>query len=310
VGALCTPPACDPADVAAGRVAPQPVAGDRATRAPVDWRYNCKSSYPTYHGIVIPKCTSSGTVPPYVDNLRTAVGTSGSPGSSYSRWSTSYSCNPSGTIAVSGNWWVDCDNGGGFKIGTGTAVTFNDGNVVFDGDLSMTGGELNINTNNSNLALSSSCVPPLVVTPCVNEASRLAGFVYGRGTGSWNVTGGALTVRNSFVYLNGGYVKVAGSALPPSWVGPKEGPFRGLGLWAELSSSQFTLTGGANVRLGGTFFTPEANPFSLSGGGDWGQLNAQFVAFHLAVTGGGIASFSPDPNSAVSLPPPGGLLIR
>jgi len=25
-----------------------------------------------------------------------------------------------------------------------------------------------------------------------------------------------LTVRNSFVYLNGGYVKVAGSALPPS----------------------------------------------------------------------------------------------
>jgi hypothetical protein len=63
------------------------------------------------------------------------------------------------------------------------------------------------------------------------------------------------------------------------------------------------------VDLNGIFFTPEAAPMSLSGGGDWGQLHAQFISYHVAVSGGGILTMAPDPQS-VQLPPRERELIR
>jgi len=102
----CTGHACDPANVSAGALAPQPKSSDsRATRAPVDWKYNCKTGYPSYHGISIADCTDTATTSPYIDNLSTAIGTSGLP-SGYQRWTTTgHSCNvASGTTTVSGNW--------------------------------------------------------------------------------------------------------------------------------------------------------------------------------------------------------------
>src|SRR5581483_4228962 len=46
----CVDPACNSADVTAGRLSPQPVPeGERGTRGPVDWVYNCKSGYRAYH---------------------------------------------------------------------------------------------------------------------------------------------------------------------------------------------------------------------------------------------------------------------
>ena len=105
----CTAHACDSADVTGGRISPQPVPSrQRATRAPVDWRYNCKASYPTYHGLAISDCPDAATVSPYIDLLKSAIGTSGNPGS-YQRWTAAgNSCNAAGTIVVTGNWWVDC----------------------------------------------------------------------------------------------------------------------------------------------------------------------------------------------------------
>ena len=45
----CVIPACDPADVLSGRLAPTPIpVPRRATRAPVDHRWNCKTGYPAY----------------------------------------------------------------------------------------------------------------------------------------------------------------------------------------------------------------------------------------------------------------------
>ena len=39
---------CNPSGVTDGRLLPQPTpTGERSTRAAVDWRYNCKSSYPS-----------------------------------------------------------------------------------------------------------------------------------------------------------------------------------------------------------------------------------------------------------------------
>jgi hypothetical protein len=63
---------------------------------------------------------------------------------------------------------------------------------------------------------------------------------------------------------------------------------------AQLSS--FTITGGSGANLAGVFFTPEANPFKIAGGGNWGQQHAQFIAFQLTVTGGGVLSMAPDDN--------------
>ena len=303
----CSAPACDPGDVAGGRLVPQPVsAAERATRAPVDWRYNCKAGYPTFHGIAIANCAAA--TPPYIDNLKTAVGTSGNPSpASYQRWTSTYSCNPSGTITVTGNWWVDC-GGGGLSIGNGTTVTFAGGNVVFDRGLSMTGGALNLNTSNPAPTLSASCRPPSVITPCIGSSSAGAAFAYVR-SGDWSFTGGAvLTANHVAVYQASGNLKVTGNA-PPTWLAPTEGPFASLALWSE-KSSDFQMSGGAGVQLSGVFFTPEATPFKLTGGGNWGQLNAEFISFQLAVSGGGTLAITPDPFNFISLPPRAGVLIR
>ena len=303
---VCSPPACDPADVSGGRLAPQPVKlNERATRALIDWVYNCKSSYPDYRGIPIAPCPDAATRPAYVDLLRAAIGTSGSPGASFQRWTATYPCNPSGTIVAPGNWWVDCAT---FSVGNGTDVTFSGGNVVFDGGFNMTGGSLKINAANPTSILANMCVEPMVTTPCTNASSEGAAFAYVRA-GNWNVTGGVVDLEHTFLYLHSGYLKIAGGA-PPSLRAPVEGPFAGLGLWAELQSSQYQINGGAGVELAGAFFTPEASPFSLSGGGVWGQQNAQFISAQMAISGGAILSMAPDPTTGVQAPIRAGVLIR
>ncbi len=300
----CAPPACDSADVLAGRLTPSPTnQAARATRAPVDWRFNCRSSYPTYYSLAVEGCPTDA--PPYLDNLRTAVGASGQP-TGFQRWSSSQSCNPSGTVTVTGNWWVDCNNG--LSIGNGTTVTFAGGNVVMDKALNMTGGALNFNTANPTSELSASCLPPLVTTPCTTSSSAKAAWVYVR-SGEWKVTGGVLNVNRAAVIMEDGYIQVSGGA-PPTWLAPTEGPFSGLAYWSELSSNKFAMAGGAGVMLSGVFFTPNARPFSLTGGGTWGQQSAQFISFRLAVSGGGTATLVPDERLVGRVVEKPGLLIR
>ncbi len=314
--------ACDPVDVSSGRITPQPIpVTSRATCARVDDVYNCHNPYPgassTFHGITLIASCNSTTTPPYIDNLKAAVGTSGLPpvlpaglGTTYQRWRASFSCNPSGTVSVSGNWWVDCPSG--LSVGNGSDIEFKNGNVVFDNGFSMTGGALKFNTANTNAPLPPACVPPTVQTPCTGYASPLAAFVYLRD-GNINITGGVLTVNQALVYSATGYVKVNSS--PPSWVSPFEGPFSYLALWADMpstsnSTSKFSMAGGTGVQLTGIFFTPEAAPFTLSGGGTWGQQNAQFVSYQLQVTGGGNLAMAPDPVRSVKVPTLAGALIR
>ena len=302
---LCADPICDVADVAGGRLVPQPTGStERATRGPVDWRYNCKSSYPIYHGLAIAPCTD--TTPPYLDYLRTAVGTSGNPMSTaYQKWSTGHSCNPSGTVSVTGNWWVDCPSG--LSIGNGTTVSFLNGNVVMDNGLTMTGGVLNVNTGlRPGSTFPSACVAPNVTTPCLDASSENGSFVYSR-SGNWDITGGTINLKRTFVYQSSGYVKVASAT--PNWTEPLEGPFSQLALWSEKSSNKFQINGGAGVSLEGIFFTPEADALSLSGSGDWGQLHAQFISYRVAVSGGGVLKMSPD-KSMIALPPTNNALIR
>jgi hypothetical protein len=303
----CIDPACSPADVSGGRITPQPVpVGKRATRALVDWRYDCKSSYPNYHGIVIAGCTDAGTVPPYVTNLRTAIGASGQP-SGYSRWTSAYSCNPTGTITVpAGNWWIDCSS---LSLGTGTTLTFTGGNIVTDGGISMTGtSALVVNDANPTSALSASCQAPLVTTPCIASSSAAAALMYMRD-GDITMNGGSITFRHTSVIQQSGYLKLAGGANP-DWSAPSEGPFAALSLWSEQSSSQYQINGGAGMSLSGIFFTPEASPFSISGGSPVSQQHAQFISYQLAISGGGTLNLAPDPRAFIRIPPEQGDLIR
>ena len=295
----CVAPACDPADVAGGRLVPQPTGStERATRAPVDWRFNCKSSYPSYHGLSIESCSES--TPAYLDSLRSAIGTTGSPSSgAFQQWTASYSCNPSGTVTVPvGNWWIDCN--GGLSIGNGTTLTFLGGNIVMDKGLSMTGGALNVNSTANADSLPSPCG-----NPCLSSSEN-ASFIYMRD-GSWDITGGVLNLHRMTLFQQNGYVKV--SSATPTWTAPTEGPFAQLSLWSETSNNKFQINGGAGISLEGIFFTPEANPLSLSGGGDWGQLSAQFISYRVAVSGGGTLTMAPN-ESMISLPPNNNMLIR
>ncbi|MGH9034628.1 MAG: pilus assembly protein TadG-related protein [Acidimicrobiia bacterium] len=308
--ASCSGSSCDPSDVggALARVNPHPVqASERATRSPVDWQFNCKSTYPAYHTIAIDGCPN-GT-PAYIDNLASAVGNSTgvAPNASFLPWSPTYSCNPSGSITVAGNWWVNCPSN--FSIGTGTNVTFSGGNVVFDGNIKMTGGSLSLNTANLASALPSGCRPPTVTTLslCISSSSTNAAFLYMRN-GEMNITGGALNLQHVVVYQKAGAVKDTGGAAP-TWTPPAEGPFTGLSLWSE-KSDPFTINGGGGLQLAGVFFTPEASPFKVTGGGGVSQQSAQFISYRLDLSGGGSLYMAPDPTTAVPVPATSGVLIR
>jgi hypothetical protein len=97
---------------------------------------------------------------------------------------------------------------------------------------------------------------------------------------------------------------------------PTEGPFAGLAYWTDMPASasnaersSFTITGGSGANLTGVFFTPEASPFKLAGGGNWGQQHAQFISYQLTVTGGGVLTLAPD-DLSVKPPLMNGYLIR
>lgn len=294
--------ACDPSDVANLTIYPQPKRrGSRATRAPVDHVYNCKASYPDYHGIEIDSC--SGISQPHIDQLRAEVGTSGTP-AGFNLWTDFYGCNNPATppTGVDGNWHVDCAS---LKI-TSADVVFNGGNVIVDGGISLTGGSLSFNTSNPAASLPFGCQTTLI--GCVDDSSAAAAWVYMRD-GNLSLTGGALNLHRTVIYQHDGFFTVSGGS-PPVWTSPIEGPFAGLAAWSEKSSGKFKINGGASMVLEGTFFIPEAAPMSISGGSPVVPQMAQFVSYRLAVSGGASLNLSPNPVLAIALPADAPLLIR
>jgi Flp pilus assembly protein TadG len=306
---VCVTPACNPSDISSGFISPQPVAAlQRATRAPVDWQFNCKSTYPNYYGIAISGCTDGN--PAYVDNLKTAIGatTGVLPSATYKSYKgNGYNCNPSGTVTVpAGNWLVDCSP---LKLNGSAILTFAGGNVVFDGGVSMSGSaQLKFNTSNPTSTLPANCIPPTVTIPCLDNSSSKAAFVWFR-SGDISITGGTLTALGVTIFDNYGYLK--SSANPPTWSAPTEGPFAGLAYWSDYTSgsSQYQVNGGSGANLTGIFFAPYATPFTLAGGGNWGQQAAQFISYQLVVTGNSILSITPN-QQAVKIVPPVTTLIR
>ena len=303
------------------------------------------TAYPKYHSVVtIGDCPipTDRTTPPYIDQLRAYVtDTSGYVPAGFQKWTTSTlvtidgviplpiggsRCNPNGVvIALPANYVVDCP--GGFKAsGSGQnagQVWIQGGNVVFDGPVSISGnGYLTVNglldgsmpPSPSNLtgACAGSFDPTTgdVITPpvlCPTYSSAHAAYVYMR-SGDLSMNGGNLALNNTVLYQSSGALKITAGA-PPRWFAPTEGAFNKLALWSEQSAS-YTLNGGGNLQLQGVFFAPEADAFNLTGNGNFPSLHAQFIAYHLNVSGGGVLTLVPDPTVNIKAPDVGGTLIR
>lgn len=297
----------------------------RSTRGPVDWAYNCKIGYPAFadltntQQVTVEDCANYPQRPPYIDNLVTAVGTTQGtvPDASYRRWNADagYKCNNPSTVSVTGNWLVDCPGG----LSVSNAIEFQNGNVIFDGGLSISGsGAVKVNTNNPKAHLDSGCVPPAVVTPCIgaNSAAATGAVMFFRSGGNVSVSGGGQLVLNDTMLYQvpdathgNGYVSASGNTSPV-WTAPTEGPFAGLSLWSEAQSGNYSLGGSGSLNVTGIFFAPRAAYFTITGNAPLSQVQAQFIAYDLKVSGGGSLVMLPPAAHAVTIRAPEFTLIR
>jgi hypothetical protein len=316
--------ACDESEITAGKLLPRPThVPRRATRAPVDWRWNCKTGYPDYTvpsgpGLEIPDCAWATTPAPnetnprapYIDLLRQSVGaTSATISDPPTGWNvypgSGQSCNVSGHVQLAaGNWFVNCNT---LSVSGGNSITFLGGNVVTRGGISTTGdGTVRFNHANPTTALPSLCIPLIGQSLC-HDSSTNAAWVYMR-SGNLDFSG-SLFAKGTMIYQHNGYIKLSGQA-DLDWTAPTEGPFAGLAAWSELASSQYAVGGGGNVRMAGAFFTPYANAMDVGGSGTWDVQNAQYISRRINFVGGATLRMAPDPVTALTLPPREGFLIR
>jgi hypothetical protein len=295
---------------------PKPVAGNEITRSPVDYRFNCLASYPS--GVGAPRWSpnhddsvsniggcSGGDGEPYVQRLHlrfqsmtasdvatnddwVVIGDDATPG-------MPTNCNgmesPAGGFGPhlfdedddknGKNWFVNCPgvNNNGFRP---NSVTFeNVENIVTQGRISLQSSDLTINGNS-------------------DSGSTLylkAGSLHGNAQAE-------IDFDNTFVYVESGPVNVAGGA-DIRWHTLRDGNcadpavpnaacFGPLALWTN-AYDEHNLGGNGLLDISGTFFTPNASPFKLHGGGAQSLDAAQFFAGTFLATGGGDLNMVTDP---------------
>jgi hypothetical protein len=264
----------------------------RITRSALDHRYNCKAVYPDYPldlgnpglgGIPISPCLDAPA--PHIENLVAArggpVGTS--PTGSFQRWTTLYPCQVDDTtwgpasIAVAGDWWVDCP--GGLIIGNSKTVVFSAGNVVLDGDIDLRAfGILRVNP-----------------APTDDHVIFIRNGDLKKGAQT------SIFLQQTMVFLQNGRIDIGAGAGGLTWIAPLNGDFEDLALWSE-APLQHQIGGQAGNTLTGTFFTPFADPFSLTGQSGQFQTDAQFVTRRLEVKGQGEVKMHPDPDRSTLIP--------
>ncbi len=79
-----------------------------------------------------------------------------------------------------------------------------------------------------------------------------------------------------------------------------------LALWSETSGqggSSWSVGGSGGLYLGGVFVTPNADPFSINGGGSIDIVDAQFVSRKLVATGTGYLRMAPQSQNSLKIPP-------
>ena len=283
------------------RLYPQPQAiSERVTRAPLDWRYNCKTGYPDYPldlsdptlgGIPIMDCPNIATDGPYIDQHVAAYGTGQILPGSFQSWSgAGYTCNVGANIGpLTGDWHIECPGG---LIINGATVTFDDSNIVMDGGIDL----------RSTATLS------------INAGLTDSHFAYVRQGSNGTILKRAqasVIMDRTFVYLENGAVDLRAGDGGVTWTAPDDLTyvFDDLALWSE-GRIPHELSGQAGNELTGTFFTPFAEPFSLTGQGVQEQFEAQFITRRLEIKGQGFVKMIPDPDKTTPIPIRSQKLIR
>jgi hypothetical protein len=289
-------PGCNfPACTSSGVIAPEPTKlPSRKTRAQVDYRYNCKASYPFPAGWEIPPCPDPPA--PHIDNLITEYGTAGTTPAGFTTWtSLGHPCTVEGpvgtTITASGDIRIDCP-----LFDVKRNVIFEGGDVIFDGDVAVTSsGVLAVNSD------SSTAFPH-------GEVDDQA-IAYFRG-GSLSKAGSASVLLNrTTVYIApGGGLSMAGGSGTLVWTAPTVGDFQALALWSDATATH-QLAGQSELDLEGVFFVPDAT-VTYAGDGIQRSVEAQFIVRKLAVSGNGKLVVAPAFDQSVLFPIKVAQLIR
>ncbi len=285
----CNQPAC----TSSGTVNPPPEAlSRRVTRAPVDHRYNCKSSYNFGAAWAIDGCPDPPA--PHIDNLVFAYDGSGTTPAGFTRWNAppptglGHPCNVSGppgtTITVSGNVHVDCNT-----LQIGRNVHFTGGDVIFEGEVRIQAG--------GTLAINADTTSPFPFTPASNVAVAFMrnGEIRKAGQASFIAHRTMMYVSDtSDLTLQGGST---GTLL---WTAPTVGNLDDLALWSE-GTANHDFAGQALLELEGAFFTPWATVV-YAGQGVQEQVDAQFISRKLQSTGQGLLVVRPSYTRAILFP--------
>lgn len=283
------------------RLYPEPQAiGQRVTRAPLDWRYNCQTGYPDYPldlsnpglgGIEILDCPNIATDGPYIDQHEAAYGTGQPLPVSFKSWlGEGYTCNVGSDIGpLSGDWHIECPGG---LVVNGATVTFDDSNIVMDGGIDL----------RSTAVLE------------INKDLTTSHFIYVREGTNGTILKRAqasLALDRTFVYLENGAVDLRAGAGGVTWTAPDDlsYDFDDLALWSE-GRFPHEISGQAGNELTGTFFTPFAEPFRLGGQGTQEQFAAQFITRRLELSGQAFVKMVPDPDKTTPIPIRAVKLIR
>lgn len=294
----CHLPACS----GTGTIAPAPVQVDAPlTRAPIDWQFNCKATYPA--ALDIDGCPHPTTTHPYIDQLIAAVGSSGVPAGFASYQDAGHPCNVGGgggtEVIPHGNWVVDCN------LQVNRDIEFEGGNLIFDGDIKIQqSASLTINSLNGG---SSTWTEGNPLHP--TESSPDQSWVYVRG-GTVQKNGQAsIFVEHAAVYLAPGTkLSLAGGSGVVDWAAPTDGPFTNLALWSD-SEEVHGFSGQSLLTMEGVFFTPVAT-VAYSGNGSQHSVEAQLIANKLEVDGGGTLTLMPSRSRAIAIPSQPSALIR
>jgi hypothetical protein len=293
---VCLSPACQSDGPPAVDPKPLPTTmSERLTRAPIDHAYNCVSDYdpsPTSlddaYGLTIGWATSpltaaagqdiagcsggSATIYQTID----AVGPSDAPDGTYTPWSPANPCTVTTPIpVVSGNVWVNCPV---FEVKDTVTIQ---GNVVFDGDVLVTGGSGALTIDNTDSE----------------------GLAFMRD-GNLHKDGDAdLAFIDTTVYVSkDSWITMAGGDGSLTWSAPNTGSRENLALWSD-GTTMHEWAGQANLAMRGVFFVPWAR-VEYAGTGGQNQASAQFIAHSLHARGQGFLVLQPSIGDMVAVDPP------
>lgn len=326
-------PACD----STGTLRPHPVRmAERRTREPIDHHWDCRTldqydDEAWFAEHPIEGCADAGSRPAYVKELLDFVGDASGAGATptgfdvYGDDSGTEPCTVEGGATPSvtvpeGNTRVMCPT-----LTVKKPMTFSGGNVIFDGDVEITGnGSLTINACAASDSCALSTLPFTAGDDFVETSyANGAGWIVFRSGGSITKDGGGeLRIHESTVFLPANASTSGGTALafagsgPTApdpglliWTAPTEGPFHKLAMWSGAAVNH-DFAGQTTIDMQGVYFAPLARVV-YRGKGEQAQVQAQFISEKIQAEGEGALVIDPLPETGYTWPiEPRTMLIR